>query len=164
MYNDIYKLYMEDKATDKLNKLDSFFNTILQDILKHVITMFFVRFIHNPSRNFIRDQVFNGYVSFFNNKKLDFKTNIEDILNDKVNFRVSFDNMSSMIKPVLALYTYLKYPKSNIFPDKVDIEHIFPRKWQNTNYNGWKKEDANIYLESIGNKMFLEKNKYPSRQ
>lgn len=157
MHGHIYKLYMEDKASGNLNKSDSAFNTILQDILKHIITMLFVRFIHNPSRNFIRDQVFNGYVSLFNTNKLDFKTNIEDILKDKGNFRVSFDNMSSMIKPVLALYTYLKYPKSDIFPDKVDIEHIFPRKWQNTNYNSWKKEDANIYLESIGNKIFLEK-------
>lgn len=38
-----------------------------------------------------------------------------------------------------------------------DIEHIFPVKWQNTNYQGWYKKDADIYLEQIGNKMLLEK-------
>lgn len=38
-----------------------------------------------------------------------------------------------------------------------EIEHILPKKWQNTNYQGWDKEDANIFLEQIGNKMLLEK-------
>lgn len=37
------------------------------------------------------------------------------------------------------------------------MEHIFPQKWQNTNYNGWTREDAKEYLEQIGNKMWLEK-------
>lgn len=38
-----------------------------------------------------------------------------------------------------------------------DIEHILPKKWQNTNYQGWNKKEADIYLEQIGNKMLLEK-------
>lgn len=38
-----------------------------------------------------------------------------------------------------------------------EIEHILPKKWQDTNYQGWDKEDANIFLEQIGNKMLLEK-------
>ena len=40
---------------------------------------------------------------------------------------------------------------------KAEIEHIFPRNWQNTNYNGWDEKEAQEYLEQIGNKMFLEK-------
>lgn len=38
-----------------------------------------------------------------------------------------------------------------------DIEHILPKKWQNTNYQVWNKKEADIYLEQIGNKMLLEK-------
>lgn len=40
---------------------------------------------------------------------------------------------------------------------KAEIEHIFPRNWQNTNYNGWDEKEAQEYLEQISNKMFLEK-------
>ncbi|WP_293651400.1 DUF262 domain-containing HNH endonuclease family protein [uncultured Campylobacter sp.] len=40
---------------------------------------------------------------------------------------------------------------------KAEIEYIFPRNWQNTNYNGWDEKEAQEYLEQIGNKMFLEK-------
>ncbi len=34
---------------------------------------------------------------------------------------------------------------------------IFSRKkWQNTNYNGWQKQDANYYLDNLGNKIVFE--------
>jgi hypothetical protein len=36
------------------------------------------------------------------------------------------------------------------------IEHIFPKKWQNTNYKGWNEEDAENYLELYGNKVVFE--------
>lgn len=38
-----------------------------------------------------------------------------------------------------------------------EIEHIFPKKWQSTNYQGWSEKDASEFLEHIGNKMLLEK-------
>ena len=38
-----------------------------------------------------------------------------------------------------------------------EIEHILPKKWQGTNYQGWDKKEADIFLEQIGNKMLLEK-------
>lgn len=38
-----------------------------------------------------------------------------------------------------------------------EIEHILPKKWQDTNYQGWDRKDADSYLEHIGNKMLLEK-------
>lgn len=37
--------------------------------------------------------------------------------------------------------------KLNIFSQK---------KWQNTNYNGWQKQDANYYLDNLGNKIVFE--------
>lgn len=40
---------------------------------------------------------------------------------------------------------------------KGEIEHIFPTKWQDTNYSGWDKKDAKEYLEQIGNKTLIEK-------
>lgn len=40
---------------------------------------------------------------------------------------------------------------------KAEIEHILPKKWQSSNYQGWDKKEADAYLEQIGNKMLLEK-------
>ncbi|MCI7485385.1 MAG: DUF262 domain-containing HNH endonuclease family protein [Helicobacter sp.] len=76
------------------------------------------------------------------------------------------------ILPQLAAYNalglmYLKGGSSGLFWGfmranvniiaKVEIEHIFPQKWQDTNYNGWNEEEAQEYLEQIGNKILLEK-------
>lgn len=40
---------------------------------------------------------------------------------------------------------------------KSEIEHILPKKWINSNYQGWEEQEAKAYLEQIGNKMLLEK-------
>lgn len=34
---------------------------------------------------------------------------------------------------------------------------VLPKIWQDTNYQGWDRKDADSYLEHIGNKMLLEK-------
>ena len=44
-----------------------------------------------------------------------------------------------------------------MIPSNFEIEHIFPKKWQNTNYNGWEEADAQVYLEKLGNKVAIEK-------
>ncbi len=68
---------------------------------------------------------------------------------------MSFSRINKIMKALITLHLYIKYPTQEILEG--EIEHIFPKKWQNTNYNGWNKKDANQYLEQIGNKMLLEK-------
>lgn len=74
--------------------------------------------------------------------------------------------LSKHIRYILAVYALLynekqelewNKNKKNYSLTKAEIEHIFPKKWQDTNYNGWQKEDADEYLEHIGNKILLEK-------
>ena len=47
--------------------------------------------------------------------------------------------------------------QKTLIPNKFEIEHIFPRIWQDTNYNGWNKNDAEEYIEKFGNKVPIEK-------
>lgn len=69
------------------------------------------------------------------------------------------------IRYILALYALIYNPnqemewnkKKNYSLASAEIEHIFPKKWQDTNYNGWNEEEAQEYLEQIGNKILLEK-------
>lgn len=70
------------------------------------------------------------------------------------------------IRYILAVYALLysekqesewNKDKKNYSLTGADIEHIFPKKWQDTNYNGWQKKEAEEYLEHIGNKILLEK-------
>ena len=91
-----------------------------------------------------------------------------DIYNDekKIEYKIkplnkSFkDNMSNakslkISKALILLYAYLNKNQKKLVMD-FHIEHIFPKKWQNTNYNGWNKNDAEEYLEKFGNKTIIE--------
>lgn len=70
------------------------------------------------------------------------------------------------IRYILALYALIydknqevewNHNKRNYDIIKAEIEHIFPRKWQDTYYNNWNREEAERYLGQIGNKMLIEK-------
>jgi hypothetical protein len=58
---------------------------------------------------------------------------------------------------MILLHAYLNPEQNTILPAKFEIEHIFPRAWQTTNYNGWNQEDAQEYIERFGNKIAFEK-------
>ena len=54
-------------------------------------------------------------------------------------------------------YTSPNEKKKTRLEEEGLIEHIFPHKWQNTNYNGWNRKDAAEYLDKFGNKVAIEK-------
>ncbi|MBK8620255.1 MAG: HNH endonuclease [Saprospiraceae bacterium] len=60
-------------------------------------------------------------------------------------------------RPLLLLDAYLHDEQVELVPSTFDIEHIFPKKWQDTNYNGWEEKDAETYLDRFGNKIVFEK-------
>jgi hypothetical protein len=55
------------------------------------------------------------------------------------------------------LDAYLTPEQIDLIPDTFEVEHIFPKKWQDTNYNGWEEKDAQAYLDRFGNKIVFEK-------
>lgn len=78
----------------------------------------------------------------------------------------SVKSLPKQIRYILAIYALIydkeqewewNENKKNLSVVKGEIEHIFPKKWQTTNYNGWEQADADKYLEQVGNKMLLEK-------
>ena len=58
---------------------------------------------------------------------------------------------------MILLHAYLNPNQIDMIESKFEIEHIFPRKWQTANYNGWNQNDAKGYLERYGNKVAIGK-------
>ena len=58
---------------------------------------------------------------------------------------------------MILLHAYLNPSQIDMIESNFEIEHIFPRKWQETNYNGWNQKDAKGYLERYGNKVAIGK-------
>lgn len=73
----------------------------------------------------------------------------------KIDSKKIFFRSSGLIKTLTLLNLYLKYETQEIING--EVEHILPRNWQDTCYQNLNKDEANRYIESIGNKMWLEK-------
>ena len=135
------------------NRLDINFDKNFCELLKNEIAYLFAQFIITPTINAIRDSVYNVYISINKNNShkfsKEFNQNIlENRLQEYTSPRIS--------RALLLLHAYLNKDQTELIPIDFHIEHIFPQKWQNTNYNGWDEIDAKKYLEWYGNKVVFE--------
>jgi len=135
------------------NRLSCDFDKKFCDLLKNEIAYLFAQFIITPTINAIRDGVYNVYISISknNSQKFSFEFNqniLENRLQEYTSPRIS--------RALLLLYAYLNKEQNDLIPVDFHIEHIFPQKWQDTNYNGWDEKDAKKYLEWYGNKVVFE--------
>lgn len=145
-----YYFYCKDKGKDFFND-----NTLLPFLQKSIANLL-IKYINKATVNAIKDPVFNAYVGLYSDGKLDFKTNTKTIIDNDTIFKLDFFKANKLISSLITLNLYLKFPEQEIINDR-QIEHIFPKKWQNTIFKVKDKKDAKKFLEQIGNKMWLEK-------
>ena len=136
------------------NKDSQTFETDFEKMLQKLIAFLFAKFIDKPSVNAIKDDIYNSCISIYRNNELqyEFILNEED-LRQQIDRRYSNSKIS---RALLLLYAYLHQYQKALIPNDFDIEHIFPKKWQDTNYKSWTKTDADLYLDRFGNKTVLE--------
>lgn len=136
------------------NKESQTFETDFENMLQKLIAFLFAKFIDQPSVNAIKDDIYNSCISINTNNELQYRFALnEELLSQQI------DNHSSsrISRALLLLYAYQNPNQTEVIPYTFDIEHIFPKKWQDTNYNGWTKSDADLYLDRFGNKTVFEK-------
>lgn len=136
------------------NKDSQTFETDFENMLQKLIAFLFAKFIDQPSVNAIKDDIYNSCISINANNELQYRFALnEELLSQQI------DNHSSsrISRALLLLYAYQNPNQTEVIPYTFDIEHIFPKKWQDTNYNGWTKSDADLYLDRFGNKTVFEK-------
>lgn len=137
------------------NKNSSCFDDDLNKLLKKLVSYLFVKFIDNPTVNAIKTDVFK-YCVYLSGKSED-NLFIKDV--DSVKDKISSFGKSKLSRSLILLHSYLyaEGEQKELFDNDIEIEHIFPKKWQETNYNGWLYADAESYLERLGNKIPFEK-------
>ena len=137
------------------NKDSSCFNDDLNKLLKKLVSYLFVKFIDNPTVNAIKTDVFK-YCVYLSGKSED-NLFIKDV--DSVKDKISTFGKSKLSRSLILLHSYLYAhgKQKELFDNDIEIEHIFPKKWQDTNYNGWLYAEAESYLERLGNKIPFEK-------
>lgn len=136
------------------NKESHTFDTDFCIMLSKLIAFLFAKFIDAPSVNAIKDDIYSSCISIQVSNELQYRISFnEELLNQQIEGHAS----SRLSRALLLLDAYLNINQSDLIPATFDIEHIFPKKWQDTNYNGWDKKDADLYLDRFGNKIIFEK-------
>lgn len=135
------------------NLLDiSEFTTFLNKMLKFLL----VRFIKNPTVNEIKTAIYKLCVAIYNDGDFDnlLKIGEDEIKTTSENF--TYLSSSKISKLLLYIKAY-EINEQSFINFNAEVEHILPKKWQENNYNGWSRKDANELLEKFGNKVLIEK-------
>lgn len=136
------------------NKGNETFDEDFCNFLKKIISFLFAKFIESPTVNAIKDDIYAACISVQTSNE--FSGTIE-IVDEIMGKKIDENGSGKMSRALLLLDAYLNPLQHNLIPDTFEVEHIFPRKWQDTNYNGWDIKEAQTYLDKLGNKIVFEK-------
>jgi len=137
------------------NKENTEFEKSFEDLLKQLTAFLLAKFIEFPTVNKIKDDIYSACITIAQEQPLKFNFTFHN----ENDFRtlLSQYNSSKLTRSLLLLDAYLTPNQNELITNTLDIEHIFPKKWQDTNYNGWSRDEAEEYLEKLGNKIICEK-------
>ena len=135
------------------NKNSGQFHSDFSPFLKFLVSFLFSEFVQKPTVNAIKDACYQFCIDILDGKELShaaaFPQEFPSLLSQSVNYKIS--------RAMILLHAYLNPNQITLVDKKFEIEHIFPRVWQSTNYNGWSIGDAQEYLEKYGNKVAIGK-------
>ena len=128
--------------------------TLLPDYLSKLVSYLFVRFIEKPSVNTIKNPVYLFCIDTYKNGFL----NTDDyvIVDDFKTKLILTAGSSKIQKALLLLNSYLFDNSTPLLQEIMEVEHIFPQKWDNA-YFTWTETEAKKYIDKIGNKIPFEK-------
>lgn len=141
---------------DQYEQFDRFRENFTK-LLKKLTAFFYAKFILRPNVNDIKMDTFYKCRDLCLEEgsakephRLEVVCNIND-------FKERIIESSSRIeKGLLLIHAYLYDPKQPLIGN-FELEHIFPRIWQKTSYQGWTEEKAEKYFPDMGNKIVIEK-------
>nr|WP_314487388.1 DUF262 domain-containing protein [uncultured Kingella sp.] len=133
-----------------VNKDKQFFKDDFAVLLKQLTAFLYAKFLISPTVTAIKDDIYKLCVTLYHNETITLPNTVPAPINYE-------QNTGRITKGLLMINAYLFDEKQMLLPVKTEIEHIFPKKWQESNYNGWSNADAEQYLEQLGNKIIFEK-------
>ena len=136
------------------NRSNSTFDDDFADFLENLQAFLLFKFIEKPTVNAIKDDIYQHCIYIANQQNSQFK---EEVNENFLTERIPVYSYSRITRSLLLIHAYRNENQTDLIPNGHEIEHIFPKKWQNTNYNGWEQAEAKTYLEKFGNKILFEK-------
>lgn len=140
----------------KTHKDNPQFEEIFEKFLGKLCALLVTRYLEAPSISAVKGDILKLNVQIIKSITptftAGFRTQIE---NDEANpFFITPHR--SLVRMLLKILAYDNAAQKELLPDKWEIEHIFPQKWD-TSFFTISEDEANTKLEQLGNKIPLEK-------
>lgn len=124
------------------------------NFLKWLFVNLCSRYIVTPTVNAVKQNILNLNAEIINNKK----PRIEFRAVDKNEIKEELKNPHrNVVRMLLKLLAYDNENQKELLPDKWEIEHILPKKWQESYFPNTSEEEVDNTIEHLGNKVPFEK-------
>ena len=128
------------------------FESDFLNFLRNLFAVLSARYVVTPTINAVKRSILNLNASVYQSKtpKFDFSLVDEEKFKEKV--KNAHRNTVRMLLKVLAYQR-----QDELLPEKWEIEHILPQKWQNSFFPDNSEREVRNLIEHIGNKIPFEK-------
>jgi len=137
-------------------KYESDFEKTFLLFLRKLCVMLLARYIEVPTLNAVKPDILKLNMKITKTNQPDFSAGFKESYQGDVADPRFFAPHRNVIRMLLKILAYNNPNQKGLLPEKWEIEHIFPQKWD-TAYFTLNKEEADIKLEHLGNKLPLEK-------
>lgn len=134
------------------------FESLYLKFLRKLCVMVLTRYLETPTINAIKSDIFKLDAAIIGNPEPAFEAGFKASYEDGVTNPLIVTPPRTMVRMLLDLIAYANPQQKTLLPDKWEIEHIFPQKWDNSFFKlAIPEEEVKVLLEHLGNKLPLEK-------
>lgn len=134
------------------------FETLFLKFLHKLCVMLITRYLESPTINAIKSDIFKLDAAIINNPEPTFDAGFRTAAPADGPNPLIVTPPRTMVRMLLDVIAYATQQQDSLLPDKWEIEHIFPQKWDNSFFNiPMTDEEIKAELEHLGNKLPLEK-------
>lgn len=138
------------------HKNNSKFEYLFLKFLRKLCVLLVTRYLESPTINAVKDAILKLNAAIIQTPEPDFFAGFKiEWPTDDANPLI-ITPPRTMVRMLMKIFAYNNDQQFDLLPDKWEIEHIFPQKWDTSFFN-LDIEETNGKLEHIGNKIPLEK-------
>lgn len=139
-----------------LYKAEDNFTDIFLKFLRKLYVMLLTRYLEVPTLNAVKPDILKLNVQITKSCHPEFSAGFKTPHEGDGPDERLVTPHRNVVRMLLKLLAYNNEKQTSILPEKWEIEHIFPQKWD-TSFFTFDPEVANTTLEHLGNKIPLEK-------
>lgn len=139
-----------------LYKAEENFTDIFLKFLRKLYVMLLTRYLEVPTLNAVKPDILKLNVQITKSCHPEFSAGFKTPHEGDCPDERLVTPHRNVVRMMLKLLAYNNEKQISILPEKWEIEHIFPQKWD-TSFFTFDPEVANTTLEHLGNKIPLEK-------